>query len=81
MIAFIEKWLQNLSYYLIFTTVIVQIIPDKEYKKYIKFFCGLVLVLMLINPLMRLAEKEYAAEAERLYDNYIEEILKAGDVE
>lgn len=81
MIAFIEKWLQNLAYYLIFTTVIVQIIPDNEYKKYIKFFCGLVLVLMLINPLVRLTEGGYTDKAERLYDNYIEEIFKTGDGE
>lgn len=41
MIAFFYQWLQNIAFYLILITAIIQIIPNHSYKKYIRFFTGI----------------------------------------
>ena len=35
---FFYQWLQNIAFYLILITAIIQIIPNHSYKKYIRFF-------------------------------------------
>lgn len=53
MLTYIYDWIRNLAFYLILITVILQMIPDSVYKKYIRFFTGLVLILMLSEPVMQ----------------------------
>ena len=53
MIAFFYQWLQNIAFYLILITAIIQIIPNHSYKKYIRFFTGLILIVMLSEPIMK----------------------------
>lgn len=43
-------WIKNITYYLIFMTVVSAILPDKKYEKYIKLFAGMVLVLLVLKP-------------------------------
>lgn len=51
MIDKIYEWIRNLSVYLILITVVLNVLPDNSYKKYVKFFSGMLLVLILISPL------------------------------
>lgn len=50
MLDYIYQWIQNLTFYLVLVTVVVQTIPNNGYKKYIRFFTGLILILMLAEP-------------------------------
>ncbi len=45
------QWLRNLTGYLIFLSVLDQLIPEKSYGKYIRLFAGLILLLLVISPL------------------------------
>lgn len=45
------EWVRNITYFLIFMTVITNLLPNKKYEKYIKLFSGMVLVLLVIKPL------------------------------
>ena len=51
-------WIQNIAVYLIVTSAIMHAIPGKEYEKYVRFFSGLVLILLLFTPLLKLTGKE-----------------------
>jgi stage III sporulation protein AF len=42
----------------IFFSIIIIIVPDEKYKKYIKFFCSAFLVVLLISPIKNLLESE-----------------------
>jgi len=44
----------NLSYYMVMVTAVMHIVPNSDYKRYIRFFTGLVLVLMLTDPVLGL---------------------------
>ncbi|QRV20084.1 stage III sporulation protein AF [Lacrimispora saccharolytica] len=44
------NWIRNITYYLIFITVVGNLLPDKKYEKYIKLFAGMVLILLVLKP-------------------------------
>lgn len=44
------EWIRNITYYLIFVTVITNLLPDKKYEKYFRLFSGMVLILLVLKP-------------------------------
>lgn len=52
------EWILNLSIYLIVAAAAMHAIPGKEYTKYVRFFSGLVLILLLFTPVLRLTGME-----------------------
>lgn len=59
MLEYIYEWIQNIAFYLILITAVIHVIPDSGYKKYIRFFTGLVLILLILNPVLRLFQMEH----------------------
>lgn len=54
MIAFIYEWMENIAFYLVILVAIMQMIPQSSYQKYIRFFAGMILILMLTGPILRI---------------------------
>ena len=54
MFTFLYEWMQNLAYYLVLVTAFLHMITNSEYKKYVRFFTGLLLVIILIAPVFQL---------------------------
>ena len=46
-------WMQDISVYLVLTIAVLYALPGSEYKKYIRFFTGMVLILMILTPVFR----------------------------
>ena len=49
--VYIYQWMKNLSFYLVLLSVLLQMIPGEQYKKYVKFFAGMILIMMLLKPM------------------------------
>lgn len=54
MLDYIYEWMQNIAFYLVLVTAVVQMMPDSDYKKYIRFFTGLVLILLILTPVLKI---------------------------
>lgn len=52
MFTYIYDWIRNIAFYLVIMAVILKLLPDSEYRKYIRFFTGLLLLMLLIKPLL-----------------------------
>ena len=50
-------WIRNLAVFYIFFTAVLNLIPDRQYEKYVRFFMGLLLMVMLITPMLSILEK------------------------
>ncbi len=77
---FFCEWMENLSFYIIIVTVAMQLLPNNSYKKYIDFFTGLILILMLASPILKLVgiEQEFEAFYENAeYEQRVKEIERA----
>ena len=43
-------YIKNIGYFLILMSLVSNVMPDNSYKKYCRMFCGLILVVLVINP-------------------------------
>lgn len=71
----IREWIQNISVFLIVSAAVLHAVPGKDYRKYIRFFTGLILILLLADPILKLsgmAERIEVNCQENLYEGEIE---------
>ncbi len=54
MFRYLYEWTQNLAFYMVLITAVLHAVPESGYKKYIRFFTGMVMILMIVTPLFRL---------------------------
>ncbi len=75
MLEYIYEWIENIAFYLVVLVAVMQMIPGNTYKKYIRFFAGIILILMLTGPILKLCGmSEYPSEE---YHKRMEEIEEA----
>lgn len=83
MFAYIYEWLKNLTTYTVLVAVVMQLLPNEEYRKYIRFFCGMVLIVMLITPFFQMIgiredfEEIYRSKE---YERVVRELEEAGEM-
>ncbi len=86
MFDYLYEWTQDLAFYMVLITVVVQALPASDYKKYIRFFTGMVLILMVLTPVSKLfgmdgqvsnfyKSREYARKIEEI-EKETQEILE-----
>lgn len=82
MFEFLKEWVQNITFYLILVTLIVQMLPEKSYRKYIQFITGLILILLLMEPILSFTKFSVSFESyEKQLKEFEEEIHALGKME
>ena len=74
----ISSWMKGLVIYLLLSGLVMKLIPGKNYERYVSFYMGLILVIMLAKPvflLFRLNNGDVAeiidnADKYQDFDNY-----------
>ena len=82
MFGFIYEWIRNIAFYMVLVTVVVQVLPNHTYKKYIRFFTGMILILLLMTPVLKLLHMKEISSAlfdDASYRKRIEEIRETTD--
>lgn len=69
------EWLQNMTAYLVVAAAVIHALPGKEYEKYVRFFTGLVLILLVCSPVLKLTEA-----GTKFQENYKGELNKAEEM-
>lgn len=80
MFEYLYQWIENIAFFLLILTMAIQLIPNNSYKKYIHFFAGLVLIIMIVNPIIDLLGmgQDFAALLdEAQYQQKMKEIEEA----
>lgn len=78
--AEIYEWIKRMIYLTIFLTILLQILPKGSYRKYVKFFAGLIFVITVLNPLMGIFTQE--DWEEKLLDGILyEEKVREGELD
>ena len=75
MVAFIYDWMENIAFYLVILVAVMQMIPQNSYQKYIRFFAGMILILMLAGPILRICGMTEVQSTS--YQNALKEIEDA----
>ena len=67
----IYEWVRNIVFYQIITSIIINLIPNNVYVKYIRFFMGMLFVLIAIQPLLKVMKL-----ADKIDVSYVHEVLE-----
>lgn len=54
----VYSWVKNIVIYMILNTIIMNMLGNKSYKKYVSIVSGMILVLIVISPIIRLMKLE-----------------------
>ena len=57
------SWIKNLACYFILLTAVMNFLPDNSYKKYIRYYMGLLLILLILSPVFEITGMEEKMEA------------------
>lgn len=49
-----SEWLKNLAGYMLAVSVAVQMLPDKKYEQYVKLFAGFVMIILVLQPVLKI---------------------------
>ena len=55
MFTYLYDWRYQITFYLVIFTAALQLLPSGNYRKYVRFFVGLVLILLVISPVLKLS--------------------------
>lgn len=69
MIHEINEWIQNIAVFLVVSSAVLHAVPGNDYHKYIRFFIGLILIVMVAEPIINLAGT--AEGFEEIYENTV----------
>lgn len=43
-------WIRDIAFYTLLMTVVLHVLPEKSQRKYLQFFMGVVLIILVISP-------------------------------
>lgn len=77
MLEYIYEWMENIAFYMVLVTAVMHLLPDSDYQKYVRFFTGLTLVVLLLTPVSGLfgideelknisQNRDYEAQMEKI---------------
>ena len=58
MLNYLYEWIKSLAFFLVIVTAVLQVIPGTGYKKYVQFFSGMVMILLMLTPILKLVGME-----------------------
>lgn len=56
MTELIYGWMQNLAFFFILMTAVLNCLPENQYRKYVQFFLGMVLMIVMCRPLLQVLD-------------------------
>ena len=59
MIESLKVWVTNITIAIFFITAVEMILPDNNMRKYAKFVLGLMLIVVIINPIIKIFDKNF----------------------
>jgi len=73
------KWVQDIAFYTLLMTVVLHVLPDQKQRKYLQFFMGIVLIILIMSPALSftgLDRKLDETYARQTYDQELQEFLR-----
>ncbi len=47
-------WIKSLVGYMIIVSVVMQMLPNKKYEQYVKLFAGFLLIVLILQPVLKI---------------------------
>lgn len=73
------QWIQDIAFYTLLMVVVLNVLPKQSQQKYLKFFMGIVLIILVISPVLSftgLDQKLDETYVRQTYDQELQEFLR-----
>ena len=77
--AFLYGWIQDIAFYTLLMVVVLHVLPEKNQRKYLQFFMGVVLIILVMSPILQFTGLEQRLDetyAYHTYDRELQEFLR-----
>lgn len=74
MLDYIFGWIKDIVFYLILLTMVMHLLPNKQYHKYVKLFAGMLLVIIVISPMTQLLNWDHIFDFHYMEKSYEQEV-------
>ncbi len=80
-----SEWMKSIVGYLLIVSVTMQMLPNKKYEQYVKLFTGLLLIILVLQPILKIGSgniflenkiSEFVQEQQQLEESIGEEMLE-----
>ena len=75
----LKQWMYNIIIFILFSSLIQHLAAEKKYEKYIKFFSGLLLVMVVISPVFNWFGSDKILEFNYLEENFSQAVAYASE--
>lgn len=72
--ASIYGWVKDIIFYLILMTMLMNLLPDNKYRKYVRLFAGMLLIIIVVSPISKLFSWNTILEINFLEKIYQQEV-------
>lgn len=81
MIEVLKGWVTNITIAVFFITAVEMILPNNNMKKYAKFVLGLMLIVVIIDPIIKILDRDFDFDSySNQAINYMENSSSATDI-
>ncbi len=70
----IYGWVKNIVAFYILMTAVLHLLPKSSYQKYVRFFGGLLLVVLLLTPLLTLLRRQDTLLSRVSYESFRQQL-------
>lgn len=74
MLTYIFDWVKDIVFYLILLTMVMHLLPNKQYQKYVRFFAGMILVIIVISPMTQFFKWDHLFDFHYMEKSYEQEV-------
>lgn len=65
----IYEWIKNIVFYQLLISIVMNMIPDNAYQKYVRFFLGMLFLVIVTQPVFQMMNM-----AESIDNRYMQEM-------
>ena len=78
MLDMVYEWIQNVVFFLLLSGAVLDALPGESYRKYIRFFIGMIVLLLLASPLLKLGNLQ--SSFDNLEEQQMEQYFEKADL-
>lgn len=67
MLTWLESWLHNIIAVILFAVIVELLLPNNKFLRYTRLVIGLILLLTILSPIMKIFEKDYLTQIDASY--------------
>lgn len=90
MVSTLYEWVKNIVFYMVLVTAVMNVLPNSSYKKYIKLFTGMIMIILVLTPINKLLGidskldnafiKNMYSQSFKINDSEIKEVFGSGQL-